>query len=699
MQVYTKSNRQTVKTIFTFLIILFVAYLPVSTFLFFIKNDAFNGYFPPKFFMSESLHAGYLPLWNPYINYGIPQYGDMSSGFWSPLTWLVAGTVGYNAYTFTTEILLYIFIGGIGMYKLMKYWNVQNKIRFVAAIAYMCCGYNVGHLQHFNWLSGAAFLPWCLWGYLLLQQNFTIKNILRSTLLFYFFISSAHPGLIIGAIYFFIALSIFLFFSDKKNEKIYGRIKHFFVTNFILIIALLIISAGMIAGYLDILPWFSRGEKVPLTAALKSPATQQSWLSFLLPFGTTKNDIFFATDISMRNIYFSLILFYFLLIAFFQKKNQWQKFFLVAGLFFLLLSSGGIFKTFAYKFIPLISYVRLDGEFIIFPVLCFIIIAAIQLNRFIIDQKEFKGTAKWIYYVFEIALFAGIVYGLYKTIHSKEGILYSFKNITAQSSIAQKLKALIDAITFYDALWIQGIIQLLMLWGIKFCLRERRWNLLVKIVMADVVIATLLNLPFTGVGKASVAQVQSVLNKSAKEIPIPVLQPIINNDTTSVEEKGLVGDWSFYNKQIGTQQQAFYPISLNSTQKYFKAIKTNPSLSFIKKDFLFTTNSNNIKPVVTDFNGSKIKFIITAEDSGSIVYQQAYYPHWFYNNGKEKKEVQQFSNVFIAVPISKGENKIEIIFDPQKIKMAMLLSLIIFSIMVILLLFNPAFIRRSLFPS
>ena len=115
MQVYTNSKRQSVKTIFAFLLILFVAYLPVSTFLFFIKNDAFNGYFPPKFFMSESIHAGYLPLWNPYINYGIPQYGDMSSGYWSPITWLIAGTTGYNAYTFTIEVLAYILIGGIAM--------------------------------------------------------------------------------------------------------------------------------------------------------------------------------------------------------------------------------------------------------------------------------------------------------------------------------------------------------------------------------------------------------------------------------------------------------------------------------------------------------------------------------------------------------------------------------------------------------
>ena len=698
MQVYTNSKRQSVKTIFAFLLILFIAYLPVSTFLFFIKNDAFSGYFPPKFFMSESLHAGHLPLWNPYINYGIPQYGDMSSGYWSPLTWLIAATVGYNAYTFTIEILIYIFIGGIGMYRLCRCFNLQNKVRFIAAIAYMCCGYTVGHLQHFNWLSGAAFLPWCVWAYLVLQQNFSIKNILQSAILFYLLISSAHPGITIGAFYFFIALSIFLFLKNENQNNFSARIKKFAFTNFLLIITLLVLSIAMIVGYLDIIPHFSRGSKVMLEQSLKGPTTPQSWISVLLPLSTTKNDSFFLTDISMRNIYFSLTLLLFFILSLF-KKNSWQKFFLVTGIAFLLLSSGGIFKTFAYNFIPLISYVRLNGEFIIFSLLCFILIAAIELNRFIIEQKEFKGMIKWIYYSFEIILFACIIFGLYKSINMHQGILYSFKNISSQNGLSLKLKALIDAITFYNTLWLQGIIQLFLLWGIKFCLREKRWDVLVKIVIADMIIATLLNLPFTGVGQASVAEVQHVLNQSPKGILIPALQPISKNDTISIYEKGLVGDWSFYNKQIGVVKEVPYPIRLNNTIKYFDTIQFTPSLDLTKTDFLFTTNSNDAKPGITSFTGNEIAFTLSSADTGLVIYQQAFYPHWFYNNGKEKKEVMQYSTSFMSASLVKGENKIELTFEPSKVKIAMLISLVMFCVIVLLLLFNPAFIRRSLFPS
>jgi hypothetical protein len=696
MQDYTNSKRQSVKTIFAFLIILFIAYLPVSTFLFFIKNDAFSGYFPPKFFMSESLHAGHLPLWNPYINYGIPQYGDMSSGFWSPLTWLIAGIPGYNAYTFTTEILLYILIGGIGMYKLTRHFNLQYNVRFIAAIAYMCCGYNTGHLQHFNWLGGAAFLPWSLWGFLLLQQKLSIKNILQSALLFYLLISSAHPGLTIGAIYFFIALSVFLFFRNDDHTSASARIKQFTITNGLLLVILIILGAGMIIGYLDILPWFSRGDEVSLNQGLKNPTTVQSWISALMPLSTVKNDGFFATDISMRNIYFSILLLLFLFVSI--QNNRWQKFFLFTGLAFLLLSAGGIFKTFAWKFIPLISYVRLDGEFIIFSLLCFIIAAAIGLNSFITEQRAFKGRLKWIYYFLEILLFACIAIGLYKTISSKEGFLYSFKSITGGSGLSQKLKALVDALTFYDTLWLQGIVQLLVLWGIKFCLRERRWNLLLRIVIAEVIIATLLNLPFTGVGKASTKEVQLVLNKSPKGIPIPALHPIINNDTTSTGEKGLVGDWSFYNKQIGVAKEVPYPIRLKNTIAYFELIRLAPGATYLNENYLFTENSS--LPTITEFSGNNIKFKISVNsDSDRIVYQQAFYPHWYYNNGKEKKEVVNSFFGFMDAPLIKGENNVEFSFEPTKVKAGMIISLAAFIMIALTLIFNPPFIRRSLFPS
>jgi hypothetical protein len=484
MQDYTNSNTGTLKTIVVFLLILFFAYLPVSTFLFFIKNDAFNGYFPPKFFMSESIHSGYLPLWNPYINFGLPQYADMSSGYWSPVTWLIASTVGYNAYTFTQEILLYILIGGIGMYKLTGYWNIESKIKLLAGVAYMCCGYNVGHLQHFNWLSGAAFLPWCMWAYLQLNKNGSIKNFLLAGLLFYLFISSAHPGLVIGALYFFIAVAVFLFVNNEERRSFSKNLRFTGYKNILLFAILALLSTGLIIGYFDILPYFSRGQKPGLHESLQNPTSFQSWLSFVMPFSITKNDSFFATDISMRNVYMGLILALFFFLSLVQQKDRWQKFLLGTGALFLLLSSGGIFKTIAYKMIPLIGYVRLDGEFTLFALFCFILVAAIQLNKCSAARMDFRGQIVWVYYTFEIIIGALVLLGIFGS-RNHQSFIYHAHEILSKATIQEKLKTCIDAITFYDTLWVQGLLQLFILWGIKRCLRKADYKMIVLISIVD----------------------------------------------------------------------------------------------------------------------------------------------------------------------------------------------------------------------
>jgi hypothetical protein len=693
------------KTILFFLSILIIAFLPVSSFQFFLKNDAFNGYFPSKFFMSESIHSGHLPLWNPYINFGLPQYGDMNSGYWSPVTWLIASTVGYNAYTFTIELLFYILLGGLGMYKLLGFWNMSHTVKFIGGIAFMCCGYNIGHLQHFNWISGAAFLPWCLWAYLILLRHFTLSACIRAAMLFYLLASSAHPGIIIGGIYFF---GLVMLFTLISGEKITGRVGGFTKTaksHLALLALLLLLSAGMITGYLDIIPHFVRGEKISLGDSLTNPANLRCWLSSLLPFITVKNTAFFSTDISMRNCYFSLTLAIFLIVALFGKKTSWQKFFLSAGFAFAILSAGGVFKTMAYKVLPGIGYIRLNGEFRIFAILSFIIIASMELHKWIEKKNGFSGIIKVVYYGIETILFTAIIFGIYESYASKESLIFSITGIENQTGgIAGKLKALIDAISFYDTCWIQGMIQLLLLWGIKFSLRKNNYTLLKQIVVADLILASLLNIPFTGAGKASVAAVQKVLNKSPAGIPAPPPGPIKYNDTISTAEKGLVGDWSFYNKQPGNYRQAFYPVELQNTREYYIASERNAALNVADHPLIFNASEitdsslgngvgqNVSPPSIKKFSGNGITVSIHSEKNSSLVYLQNYYPHWYYTNVNHKVKIMKAGLNFMQAPLQQGYNELSFLFEPTMVKTGMLLSLCTFILLLITLIY---FLKKS----
>ncbi len=683
MQVYTKTDRVSLKSILIFVLILVVAYLPISSFLFFLKNDAFDGYFPPKFFMSESLRAGYLPLWNPYINYGLPQYGDMSSAFWSPFTWLFAATVGYNAYTFTIEELIYLLIGCVGMFRLLRLMDLDKLVCFAGAIAYLCCGYNVGNLQHFNWISGAALLPWCMWSYLRFYHHRTFRNVLLTALIFYIFVASAHPGLSIAAFYFFVPVSVFLFF-DEKEKTFVKKIGSYISAHAKFLIATGLLSIGMIIAYADILPHITRGEKVSEINMLANATTFQSWISALLPFGTVKNDVSFNTDISMRNIYFGLGSLLFFLVALFSKKSRWEKLLLITGILFLLLSTGGIFKIFGYKFIPMIGYVRLNGEFRIISIFCFIIIACTQMNRSFAAGLRFEGSIARVYYGLKILLGIAIVTGLYQAFHSGQSIVLKGHDIFQLPGITAQMKGIIDSISFYDTLWIQGTLQMLFLWLIQRALRRNNKKLLIKVLITELVLAALMNIPFTGAGQTSVAHIQTILNMSPKGIPTPGLQPINTNSAPDESIEQMVGSWSFYSKQPGNKTFVIYPVTLRTNEIYLDHLAEK---SFLDQPLLFNSDPAIQDISIEKFTPGKITIKDSIETDGQLVYQQNYYPHWFYSDGHEKKAAEIFSGTFLSAPVKTGNNRITFSFEPTLVKTGLLLSALFFIAAILLLLF------------
>lgn len=356
----------------------------------------------------------------------------------------------------------------------------------------------------------------------------------------------------------------------------------------------------------------------------------------------------------------------------------------------MLLSLGGIYKTFAYKFIPFVGYVRLNGEFRIFSLLCFILVAAMQLDKFLKAKSKFEGAIKWIYYSVELLLFACIVLGITKSIATHESFLYSRKEIFAQRGLSTILKTFIDSISFYDTLWIQGFIQLFLLWGIKWCLKFRHWNVLKDILIADMVLACLLNVPFTGVGQTSVAHIQDILSNAPSGIPIPPLQPIINNDTIPLDEKLMIGDWSMYSKQIGVTQEVAYPIVLKNEAAYFDSLSIVPANNFTQQAFLFTqparadTPKNNCS--IISYSPSVIQVKVSSDSDGIVILQQNFYPHWFYQNNTEKKGVLKAGINFMGAPISKGDNTVVFSFEPTLVEYAMLVSLISFIICCLLLI-------------
>lgn len=453
------------------LIVFLVAYLPLNSFLFALKNDMFIGYLPPKYLMGEAISNYQLPLWNPYISFGLPFYGDMSSGYWNPITWLIAGTVGYNPYTLTAEVILYIFLSGAGMYYLSGLYTTNKYIRLIAAVSFMCNGYIVGHLQHINWLSGAAFLPWSLWSLKKMYDQPALKSICKASLFFYLLLSSSHPGIIIGAIYFFIAYGAFTLLKDYKVSK-NASLAKLVKLNAAFLFALALLSAGMIAGYLDIIPHFERSEQIDISLSLTENTGFTSWISSLLPFSTTTNASFFTGDIAFRNIYWGLLLFIFFVLTLITVKTKEQVFLLVTGILFLLISLGQVFKLAALKMLPLIGFVRVNAEFRVFAIFSFILVAVIALDKFQHSDATVRKRLEYIVTGFFSILLLLTGWGLITMIVSKTSFVYNMGERSLHEPVREYVKTAIKQFSVYDSFLIQGSIQLVVLAFIRLSKAE-----------------------------------------------------------------------------------------------------------------------------------------------------------------------------------------------------------------------------------
>ena len=193
---YYQENRIHFRHYFLLLIICLLAYWPLTFGVFSVKNDAIHYFLPYRFHISEALHNGEGPFWSPYIYMGYPVQGDMQSGAWNPFVWLFSLFGRYNLTIFHFENLLYIFLGGVGMYKLTNRFCDHGKTALLTGVAYMLSGFMLSG-QLINWLASAAFIPFVIHYFLLLLQTGRLNAAVKGGISLYLLLTAGYPSFFI----------------------------------------------------------------------------------------------------------------------------------------------------------------------------------------------------------------------------------------------------------------------------------------------------------------------------------------------------------------------------------------------------------------------------------------------------------------------------------------------------------------------
>jgi len=650
---------------FLFLLFLVVAYLPVLLPYFHLKNDLITQNLPTRFVFSEGLSSGFEPFWNPYLHYGSPQYGDMNNGFWNPVQWFIGSTFGYNIYTITFEELFYILIGGWGIYKVAREF-FSKDVAILTGLVYMCCGYLTGHLQYLCWITGTGYFPFVLLYFIRINKNPIVKNFLLGGISVFLFIASTHPGLIIGAAYFF-AFALFAIYFNRKGilKELYK--KNFWLYNLYFLLISSILSLVVIYSNIEVLNYISRGTKVSLNETLMTPTSLQSYLSIYLPLPVHKTNIF-RTDIAMRNVYIGIA---HLLGLIYVTRISSRRTIVTFGLpllFFILLSAGSYFKVFAWKFLPFLGFVRLNGEFTYFVVLLSLLYGSAGIN--ILLQKKINWPSRASFHLL-IFTFATAALAIVLLLITKASILFS--SSSNFSSLKEVIKSLIDNTSIWDLLLVQSTIQIVTIWFFRKHIDRK--SITGFLLCINLILITWLTLPFTGLGMMSKKEVQAVIERFPKGIQPQKLVSINNADYITPPDETQFLLIASYSKKIGSKLPDQYPVQLRNNDAFigdkdlYKFIK-NQSYLFLSDDTTVNTRTNfdssNIQ--VKRAGPGLIKCTVINNDFKWLTLLQNNYKYWEVRvDGKLVNHYTGFKT-FISISLEKGTHEIEFRFNAGPIK-------------------------------
>lgn len=650
------------------LAILLLAYAPLSTFYFGMKNDAFSDNFPNKYFLSEALHSSMLPLWNPYMNFGFPVYADVGFAFWNPITWLFA-LIGYNAYTLTVEVLLYIYLAGVFMYRLGIFLKFDQKLALVVAAMYMCSGFFTGCLQYINFLTAAAFLPLLLMAYLNLLQKPGLRKSITLSLSGYMVFAGGHPAIPFASVYFLAIFSVMFFMLNKSyliNIKTIA--KYLLLSIFIF----LVIAGPAIYSYSSILDSYSRysaQQNLPLTDTGFDPL---SFLSFLFPLVTLVKQGFFSNDIAMRNAYISLVAVFAIIVSL-KTKNRTNLVFLFTGIVMLFFCAGGNFKQSFYSDLPLLNYVRTNGEFRVFTILCFCLSAGVGLQCIIHDELAKKYLIRLFNYfkIFLVILVAFVI-----TFFFSDLVTYAKSLFASSGGAVALVKGFYDTAPFELLLLKNASLAFIFLLLLTFALKQKRYNFFFLLAIADLVLQSILYLPATGIGQVTLRDINSLYNANPRGIVNPALTPVNAIDTFDIKTTGLVGDASYYNKKIGTTRLNDYPSFFRTTEDYFNS-NTRDTVSKMPYVFLKSQvfeDADFVRISVESFHPTAIKIDVKSPKPDTLILLQNNYKYWkVFIAGKPATLIPVYKT-FMGVAVNSGHNEIEFRYEDPLQSWLLLLS-------------------------
>lgn len=688
------------------LLITLVAYWPLTFHLFSLKNDALVYFLPYRYHISEAIQNGYFPWWNPYLYTGLPLHSDIQSGVWNPVVMFISLYTRYNLAVLQWELLFYLFIAALGMFKLVKEFNNSTVTAVIAATAYLCCGFMTDSGSIIPWVTSAAYLPFVFLYFYRLLNNPVLKTALKLSLALSLLLTAGYPSFFIYCLYILLIGFIVWLVSHYKKRSV----KPLFLFSGITVLVFILIVSPAVLSWWDFFDYYERGSGTSLDRIQTNAFPPFSSLSYLLPSAVSKSHPLLQTDLTARNASTGIFIFLFFLLALAGKLKPVYKFISVLTLFSFLFSLGDAtpIREWCHRFLPFMDTFRHPASIRVFTSISIILIAAPALNGFLSMKEPVTKKINLITTVI-LTLLSGVL------------ILYLPQSNLSDFSGNENRKAFLDKLSFADIGVLQGIIQILFISLFLLASRKGLNKYIPALVIINSIIFCWMALPFTFISQVKASVVDQYIASFPKNYP---LTEIANPVTTTGADSSTVsplGQEKFYNKTISTQDHVITP-TINSRYTDFlkdsllrKALNNYPFVYFSDTTVLSTTGLPDsgrivlferigrvmeIKNHTTDtinvvkFGPNNIELEVTANNYGLLNLFQQYHHGWRAFEDNVEIPVYCTNRAFISVPVSAGKHIIQFRFEPHDfIRISIYVSL--FTLLLISVFFILQFVKKK----
>lgn len=655
-------------------IIPLVAYRQIAFFKSTMQWDMTDQVFVWHRFMSECFHYHILPLWSPYSRLGYPFFTDPQSGFFYPVVSALAYFFHYTLYTNNAEFILHVIGAAFALRYLLMGLNVSRYTACIFGLVYAFSGPFVSNASHIVFIYSLCWLPFVLGSYIRLLKSADYRYALLTALFLFMQITGGYAGLSI--ILFYVLLFVLLYYAVFIFRSSRFGIVRVIINHVVLAVCAMLLLVGFMYAVFKGLPYIDRQNGISLQMANGQAFTPASMLSLVFPFAVNNEHVYFATDITMRNLYMGLLTLLLIVVSFLQpNRNKWVL--LTGSILFLFAAMGAAtpLRALLFKFVPLMNMFRMASIFRFFACIGFLILAASAFDE-IFEEKLEASMASFKKYIL-IAI--GLVVCCTTVM-----LFISIGNFHKPADFSlYTLTGYFRHEAVYNVLFVEGFIQLLVLSSAIFILIIWKNNsllhkyMLAALMVFDMVVSVQGNMFSTISCGRSLVQIQSTIDKLPNGFPAIQNLPLIThnewNDTS-------IAPPVWHNAGFLKKRVTFDGYNGYNLTAYNELADGKDFYKIIAKRKLISTSNDSVQVSILGFTPGYMSVNVKSDTAAKVYIGQMYFPGWVISidGGNKIPVAKEAGTNFIMCNVPKGSHKIDLLFKPSGAKFAFIYTLIAF---------------------